>query len=111
KPHRFPDEGVNVSKKKMKSGSTSAKVLYKPVGIVGSLVAGFVAGKVFDMVWKKASPGDKSDPPDALESEYPMKEILVASALQGAIFAVVRAAVARGGARAFQRATGEWPGN
>lgn len=100
-----------MSKKTKKSGSKSAKVLFWPVGLVGSLVAGVVAGKVFDQVWKKASPGDESDPPGALESEYPVKEVLLAAALQGAIFAVVRTAVSRGGARAFERATGEWPGN
>ena len=36
---------------------------------------------------------------------------LVASAIQGAIFATVKAVVSRGGARAFQRLTGEWPGD
>ncbi|MFW2514269.1 DUF4235 domain-containing protein [Demequina sp. SO4-13] len=93
------------------SGSTSAKALFWPVGVVGSLVAGVIAGKVFDQVWKKASPGDEKEPPGALESDYPVKEIVLAAALQGAIFAVVRTVVSRGGARLFERATGEWPGN
>ncbi|MFN3866215.1 MAG: DUF4235 domain-containing protein [Demequina sp.] len=93
------------------SGSTSAKVLFWPVGVVSSLIAGIVAGKVFDQVWKKASPGDENAPPGALETEYPVKEIVLAAAIQGAIFAVVRTVVSRAGARAFERATGEWPGN
>jgi hypothetical protein len=37
--------------------------------------------------------------------------VLIAAAIQGAIFAVVKAAIDRGGARAFQRWTGEWPGD
>ncbi|WP_061962113.1 DUF4235 domain-containing protein [Demequina flava] len=94
-----------------KSGSTSAKVLYKPVGLAGSLIAGAIAGKIFDQVWKKAAPGPEHEPPGSLETGYPLKEIVAAAALQGAIFAVVRTLVARGGARAFQRATGEWPGD
>ena len=97
--------------KKSASSSKSAKLLYKPVGLAGSLIAGVIAGKIFDQVWKKASPGEESGPPDALQTEYPLKEIIAAAAVQGAIFAVVRTLVARGGARAFQRATGEWPGN
>jgi len=91
--------------------STSAKILYRPVGLVGSVVAGLVAGQLFKTVWKHAAPGDQEDAPKALESEYRMRDILVAAAVQGAIFAVVKAAITRGGARAFQRATGEWPGD
>lgn len=91
--------------------STSAKILYRPLGLVSSLVAGVIAGSVFKQVWKHATPGDKSDAPKALESEYGIKEILVASAVQGAIFATVKALVNRGGARVFQKLTGEWPGD
>jgi hypothetical protein len=35
--------------------------------------------------------------------------VLVASALQGMIFALVRAAVDRGGAAGVRRITGTWP--
>lgn len=91
--------------------STSAKVLYRPWGIVGSLVGGLIAGQVFQQVWKHLAPGDQDDPPKPLESEYRLRQILVAAVVQGAIFAVVRALIARGGARAFQRWTGEWPGD
>jgi dihydroxyacetone kinase DhaKLM complex PTS-EIIA-like component DhaM len=45
-----------------------------------------------------------------LESDYALRTILGAALIEGAIFAVVRAATQRGGARAFERATGEWPG-
>ena len=92
-------------------GSKSAKLLYRPVGLVGSIVAGVLAGQLFKQVWKRASPGGQDDSPKALESEYQLREILIAAAVQGAIFAVVKAAVDRGGARAFQRWTGEWPGD
>jgi hypothetical protein len=92
-------------------GTKSAKLLYRPVGIVGSIVAGVAAGQVFKQIWKRVSPRDSDDSPKALESEYRMREVLTAAALQGAIFAVVKAAVDRGGARAFQRWTGEWPGD
>jgi len=91
--------------------STSAKILYRPVGLVSSLVAGAIAGRVFDSMWRRASPGEKSDPPGPLETEYPLTQILVAAAVQGAVFSVVRTVVSRGGARVFERATGEWPGS
>lgn len=94
-----------------KQTSKSAMVLYRPVGLVSSLIAGLIAGKIFDQAWKRATPGPASDPPGPLETEYPLKEILTAAAIQGAIFAVVRTIVNRGGARAFERWTGEWPGD
>ena len=89
----------------------SAKILYRPLGLVSSVLAGVVAGSVFKSVWKHATPGDNADAPRALESEYRMREILVASAIQGAIFATVKAVVSRGGARVFHRWTGEWHGD
>lgn len=91
--------------------STSAKVLYRPVGLLGSVVAGVAAGQVFKQVWKRVSAGEAADAPKALESEYRLGEILVAAAVQGAIFATVKATVDRSGARLFQRWTGEWPGD
>ncbi len=94
-----------------KQASTSAKILYRPVGLATSVVAGVVAGSLFRTVWTKTTAGDQSDPPKPLESEYPMRQILLAAVLQGAIYAAVKAATERGGARAFQRVTGEWPGN
>ena len=92
-------------------GSKPAKILYRPVGLIGSVVAGLIAGQVFKQSWKHAAPGDKQDAPRALESEYTLQQVLLAAAIQGAIYAVVKAAMSRGGARVFQRWTGEWPGD
>jgi hypothetical protein len=38
-------------------------------------------------------------------------EGLPAAAVQGAIFAVVKASLDRGGARGFEKLTGVWPGD
>ncbi|NYG57160.1 hypothetical protein BJ980_000083 [Nocardioides daedukensis] len=91
--------------------STSAKLLYRPFGLVTSMLAGLLASTIFKAVWKRAAHGEDADPPRPLESEYGLKEIVAAAVVQGAIFAVVRALTDRGGARAFERVTGDWPGN
>ncbi|MFD0746964.1 DUF4235 domain-containing protein [Phytohabitans flavus] len=83
------------------------KVAYKPVGILLGIGAGIVAGAIFKEVWKIAS-GD-NEAPSATDEDRGWGEILAAAALQGAIFAVVRAAVDRGGATGVRRLTGRWP--
>lgn len=96
---------------KEQPASTSAKILYRPVGLVSSVLGGLLANTIFKQVWQRATPGDQPDPPGALETEYPLRQILIAAALQGAIFALVKTIIDRGGARAFERWTGEWPGD
>jgi hypothetical protein len=83
------------------------KVAYKPVGLLLGIGAGAIAGIVFKEVWKLAAGDD--DAPDATDETRGWGEILVAAALQGAIFAVVKALVDRGGAAGVRKITGEWP--
>lgn len=96
---------------KGKTSSTSAKLLYRPVGLASGMISGAIAGLIFKQVWKRASSSSPDQPPQALNSEFPLREVLLASAVQGALYALVKAAVDRGGAVVFERATGEWPGD
>ena len=89
--------------------SKAAKVVYRPIGLIGSLVASSIAATLFQLVWKKVARAD--DAPTAMQSEYSMREVLVASAVRGAIVAVVKAVVSRAGARGFTKLTGAWPGD
>lgn len=88
-------------------GGTVSRLLYKPFGLLLGAAAGALAGVVFKQVWRALS--DEDDTPDATDPERTWSEILAAAALQGVIFAVVKAAVDRGGAAGFQRLTGRWP--
>jgi hypothetical protein len=83
------------------------KVAYKPVGMLLGIAAGAVAGVVFRQVWKLASGDDEA--PDATDEDRGWVEIIAAAALQGAIFATVKALVDRGGAAGVRKITGEWP--
>ena len=87
--------------------SKTAKIAYKPFGILLGVGAGAIAGAVFKKVWQLASGDD--DAPNATDEDRSWVEILAAAALQGAIFAVVKAAVDRGGATGVRKFTGEWP--
>jgi predicted metal-dependent enzyme (double-stranded beta helix superfamily) len=92
-----------------RGASKSAKLVYRPVGLVGGVLAGVISGAVFKQVWKRVSGED--DAPDALQSEYRMREVVLAAAIQGAIFAATKAAIDRAGARGFTKLTGSWPGD
>jgi Protein of unknown function (DUF4235) len=89
--------------------SKGAKIAYRPIGLIGSLVASSIAASLFQLVWKKVAHED--DAPTAMQSEYRLREVIVASALRGAIVAVIKALVSRGGARGFTKLTGAWPGD
>jgi hypothetical protein len=93
-----------------KSSSKTKRTLpavYKPVGFVLSWTSGTLAGLAFRKLWKAIRKED--DAPDALDPDRRWGEILLASAIQGAIFATVRSAVDRTGAKAIERRTGVWP--
>jgi hypothetical protein len=84
-----------------------SKIAYRPVGLLLGIGAGAVAGFVFKEVWKLASGDD--DAPNATDEDRGWSEILAAAALQGAIFALVKAVVDRGGAAGVRKLTGQWP--
>jgi hypothetical protein len=86
--------------------STAVKLAYKPVGLLLGAGAGVLSGIIFKQVWKLAG---HDDAPDATDQDRGWAEILLAAAVQGAIFAVVKAAVDRAGAAGVQKATGQWP--
>lgn len=83
------------------------KLLYKPLSLGVGVVGGLVAGAIFKRVWKAVAGEDEA--PHATSRDYGWGEVLAAAALQGAIFAVVKAAVDRGGAEGVRRLTGDWP--
>jgi len=70
---------------------------------LSSVVGGVLAGTSSNRSGSGRQPGDEPDPPQALETEYPFKEILLAAAIQGAIFSVGKTVIDRQGARLFEK--------
>jgi hypothetical protein len=85
------------------------KLLYKPANLIASMLGGLLAGVIFKRVWKIIGRGD--DEPKPTDERPGWGEILLASTLQGAIFAVVKAAVDRGVAEATRTLIGIRPGD
>ena len=85
------------------------KLLYKLMTMVVSVLSGMLAGAIFKRVWKVAA--GEEEAPTATDVRRGWPEVLTAAALQGAIFAVVKAAVDRGTAEGTRKLTGTWPGD
>ena len=73
-----------------------------------SLLASVLAGVIFKQVWKLAA--RQRDATKATDDRRGWHEILPAAALRGAVYAVTKAAVARGAAESTHKLTGVWPG-
>ena len=84
------------------------KMTFKALGIVVSLLASLLAGAIFKKLWKLAPGSD--DAPEATDERRGWGEVLLAAALQGAIFALIKAAFDRAAAEGVRQVTGEWPG-
>jgi hypothetical protein len=80
------------------------KLLYKPVAIVAGIIGGLLSGLIFKNLWKVVGRG--SDPPAPLDSERAWGEVLLASVLHGAVYALVKTAVDRGAAEWTRKKTG-----
>ncbi len=84
------------------------KLVYRPLSLLASALGGLLAGVIFKQIWKLAARQD--DAPRATDARRGWHEILPAAALQGAVYAVVKAAVDRGAAEGTHKLTGVWPG-
>jgi predicted metal-dependent enzyme (double-stranded beta helix superfamily) len=73
------------------------------------VIGGILAGAIFKQIWKLVA--HEEDTPDATDVQKSWTEVLIAATVQGAIFAVVKAAVDRAGAEATLKLTGIWPGS
>ena len=84
------------------------KLLYRAISMGVSVLGGIVAGAIFKRIWRVAA--HEEEAPAATDARRGWPEVLIAAALQGAIFAAVKAALDRGTATAAQQLTGTWPG-
>jgi Protein of unknown function (DUF4235) len=85
-----------------------ARVIYKPFGLLVSVLGGLVAGAIFKRIWRAVA--DEEDAPKATDEGKGWREVVTAAAAQGAVFGGVKALVDRAGATGFARLTGAWPG-
>src|SRR6516225_2745160 len=86
-----------------------SKLVHRPLSILVSVPGGMLAGAIFRRIWRVAARQEQA--PSATDARRGWTEILIAAALEGATFAVVKAALDRGTAHAAHQLTGTWPGD
>jgi hypothetical protein len=84
-------------------------VSYKAVDLVASMIGGLLVSLIFNRAWRVIEQGDEA--PKPTDEQRGWREILLAACLQGAIFALIKAAAERGTAEGARKLTGIWPGD
>lgn len=84
-----------------------SRVLFAPFSITGGLVAGLVATKLFEWIWKRV---DDREPPAPEHRQIEPVKLVAALLLEGAIFRLVRGGFDHGARSLFYRGTKRWPG-
>jgi hypothetical protein len=83
------------------------RIILLPLGIIGGIIAGSLAAKLFDRVWAMF---DKQEPPSPEHRDASWAKLAAALVIEGAIFRLVRGLIDRGTRTAVLKATGSWPG-
>ena len=83
------------------------KFLFLPFSIAAGLIAGQISKKIFDLIWRMV---DDQEAPEAEHRNISLVKLVLALAIEGAIFRAVKGLTDHHARRSFQRVTGSWPG-
>ena len=84
------------------------KLFYRAIGSAVGVLGGLAATAIFHRIWRVAA--DEAEAPSATDPRRSWPEILIHAAIDGAIFAVVRAVLDRSIATAARELTGTGSG-
>ena len=83
------------------------RLFFAPFSIAAGLLAGFLGKALFERVWAFI---DAEEPPEGKHREISVPKMLIALAIEGAIFRAVKGATDHYSRRTYMRLTGSWPG-
>jgi len=83
------------------------KFVFMPVSIVGGLLVGQIAKKIFEQLWGIF---DDEEAPNPKHREIAYGKLVLALLVEGALFRLVRGFFDHGARQGFVRLTGVWPG-
>ena len=92
--------------------SATAKLQYRPVGLVSSILGGLVARSIFLQISEAGQPGRQAGSADCVANRISFQGNLGGGRRAGCrVLSLVKTVINRQGARIFERWTGEWPGS
>jgi hypothetical protein len=84
-----------------------SKLIFTPISIVAGLLAGLVGKKLFRGLWRVV---DEQEPPKPEQRPVAIGLLVLALAIEGALFRLVKGLAEHGSRHAFSQLTGSWPG-
>jgi hypothetical protein len=83
------------------------KIIFLPFRVLGGIVAGALAKRLFEGLWSLI---EHEEPPDPQHRDVPWKKVIPALLIEGAVFRAARGITDRASREAVSRLTGAWPG-
>jgi len=84
-----------------------AKAMFVPFSVGGGLLAGIMGRKLFEQIWGLI---DKDEPPHSKHRDISVPKMLIALAIEGAIFRLTKGAFDHWARAGFEKFLGTWPG-
>lgn len=83
------------------------KIIFIPISVIGGLIAGAIASRIFEKVWAMVA-DEEAPEPGHKETDIP--KLVIALLIEGAIFRLMKGIAERGSRKGFYKLTGSWPG-
>ena len=84
-----------------------SKLIFLPVRLCAGLLSGIVGKKLFERLWAVI---DAEQPPQPEHRRIDVRKLVLALAIEGGLFRVLKGLADHGSRSAFARLTGSWPG-
>jgi hypothetical protein len=84
-----------------------SKLIFLPMRLFAGLLSGIVGKKLFERLWAAI---DAQEPPQPEYRRIDIRKLILALAIEGGLFRVLRGLADHGSRSAFARLTGSWPG-
>lgn len=97
-------KGGNRIKARVRRDIGRENATYRLLSLGTGILGGALAGAIVSRVWSVFS--DRNELPDPTALNVHLREVLIAGAVQGVVFGVVKTALARTTARTYRRVTG-----
>jgi hypothetical protein len=84
-----------------------SKLIFLPMRLSAALLSGILGKKLFERLWAVI---DAEEPPQPEQRRIDVRKLVLALAIEGGLFRVLKGLADHSSRSAFARLTGRWPG-